>query len=286
MRAMKGHSARLIGVGLAALCAAVASGVILGGVGAKLYVVLGFPALCGVAVGATAAGVGRWTRAHWPRAVTAIGAASGVVAVAALLVIAAQLERASAVTEYSKGRGWNDARIHEEADRYMAKASGDHEGILQPLWFRLHAGARLFGETPLNVGPWGNLAVLLLEVGVCGYLAARLARRSASEPFCSRCDAWYARRVVGTAPLGSLASVRAALQNGQFHKLGRRLEPPGSARRPVTLHGRFCDTCDTGRVVFELEVSEAGRSPRVVQTSTHAHDALDAVLDSHALRRS
>ncbi len=53
----------------------------------------------------------------------------------------------------------------------------------------------------------------------------------------------------------------------------------------MLLHGRFCDTCTKGQVYFELEVRAVGGRARIVHAEEADHGALEAILDSQALRR-
>lgn len=281
---MSGRKNRLLATSLAGVCVAALVGAVLGATGSQMYLVILFPAAAGLGTGWAIGSVASGLKVHWPREVGIIGAVCGALAMISMLVVVAQVEHASALAELSQEKSaWGPEQIRTQAARAVTLMAGGHEGILQPLFLRLHSGVVLFGSAPLSLGTIGNGSLLAIEVVTCVFLGFRFARRAASIPFCERCDHWYARRVLGSAPLGSLASIRAAMQNRQFHRLGRRLGGP-TTTGAVMLHGRFCDTCDSGDVHLELEVSESGGRPRLLKTMVEPHDALDAILDSHALK--
>lgn len=264
------------------VAAALVVGAIMGTVSGSLYFVLVFPLGLAVAVGAIGRSLVRVLRVTNTPSARVVGVVAGLIAMLMMLVVEVQLERARVVSELTGKDGVSDASLDRLVDNHMAKLTGDVPVWQRPVALRIETGATLVGDAALDLGNLVNGLILLAELIAVAWLTGRLVRSRAAEPFCARCGTWYARRIIGSAPIGARSSLLGELQAQRYHRLGRRLQPPGKPG-PVLLHGRFCDTCDTGEVRFELEVKEAGKRPRVVKSVTTGHDALDAILDSRAL---
>ncbi|MFT5432052.1 MAG: hypothetical protein ACI9OJ_002750 [Myxococcota bacterium] len=260
------------------------AGTIVGAASMGLYLIVFSPALAAIAAGWMTSSAARAVKLPGPRFVTILGGVSGILAMLAILVVTLEIERSYIITALSSAAGLGDEAIARGLKRWQQEATGGAGGIGALYELRITSGVRLFGETWLDLGTAVNGILLLVECGLAGLIGARLGRSRASEPFCDNCDSWYSRRIVGTAQLGALASIRAELQAGRHHRLGRRLEPP-KGKGPVVMHCLMCDTCSLGDVTFELEVAENGRRPRVIRSVEAPHSALDAIMDSQALRK-
>lgn len=272
---------------IGSLVCALLSGAVIGAIGAYAYLIVISPAMAAITAGMATrslVGVARLTRA---RAAGIIGGLAGAVTVITILLVVFQMERASITRELTATQGVSDTTLNTYRERMLSELTGDAGSAMRPLMLRIHSGATLFGETGLDLGPGFNVILLLVELGVAVYIGARLGWERASEPFCAYCDTWYARRMLGSATLGSRSSVQADLQNRQFHRLGRKLSVARiDTREPVQLHSWLCDTCDQGEVRLELEVTEAGKRARIVKAVQAPHSALDDILESQAFAQS
>ena len=253
------------------------AGAVVGAVGGQLYLIIVSPAVAALAAAVATAKALRMLRAADARIALVAGILVALSSTAAMLGVTYQTQRAAMVAEWSSVQGYSDKRLEVALQAWEKKHGGSN--TIAFLKMRLDGGARLTEGTILDLSPAGNGILLLVEFLVSGGLALRLLRKSQSEPFCSPCDAWYARRVVGTAALGSQTQLRSALQNKQLYKVGRRLDD-SSLNRPVKLHGRFCDTCTVGDAYLELEVQELGKKATVVFKMTVSHNELDSILDA------
>ncbi len=272
---------------LGTLAIAVIAGAVTGALGRWFYLVLLSPLLAAVGMGLASHGLVGLLGVHKPKVAGAIGALGGLLTVATILFVTHNLFRASLVSELSGMAGASDAAIERFVSDHMDKATGGAAPALAPLMLRLESGVKLFGETVIDVGFALNGVLLLLEALACVWLGWRLGHDRASELWCTICSHWYERRQVGTAARGAAATIQAELQNQQFHRVGRRMARARPRHKdPVVLHAWMCDTCDVGDVRFELEVAEAGKRPVIVKTIDAPHSALDAVLDSQALKHS
>ena len=267
---------------LAALALGAVVGAILGAVGGSFYLVLVIPALAGLAGGIGTAWLLGPLRLPSPLLATVAASLSAVAGTAAILIVMHSLARAAFVGE--KGRTLGEAALAAHVEAWDRELCGGG-GLLAPLRYRLTAGVTIAGSAPIDLGPAGNGALLAVEVLAAAAVAARVARRRASLPYCTPCDTWCARRVIGSAPAGSHTSILASLQEGQFHRVGRRLSDPEAAQ-PVMLHGWLCDRCERGDVRLELEVSDGGGRPEVVRSMDVRHEDLDAILESRDLKQA
>ncbi len=276
---------RLMIVTVGALFCAVLAGAVVGAAGGWLYLIAISPAIAAIAAGMAGRSLIGVLRVRNRRWAAAAGALTGILTMAAILLVSVQMERAAIIAELSVGGGVSDETLKRRTDYIMGELTDGASPAAAPVMYRLHSGVKLFGDTALDIGPGFNLGILLLELAVVIALCVRLFAERAGEPFCDPCDAWYARRMVGSAALGDRASVLVDLQNARFHRLGRRLEAAKeTTRHPLILHGWFCDTCDAGDVRFELEVTEASKKPRIIKSVEAPHSALEAILDSQALK--
>ena len=254
-------------------------GAILGALGRWAYLILLTPALLGVGAGALAGKMFRTLRVPHRGISAAAGAVAASCGMASLLWVALQMVQAVAV-EAAAARGLSDAAAAGAVAARMAELTGGG-GLLG---LRLQSGVTLVSGVAVDLGRTLNGLILAADVATAVALAGWLGFRGASGRFCVRCDRWYVRRIIGSMPLGARTTALAALDEGRYHRLGRQLDDP-RAPQAVKLHGRFCDTCDTGDVVLELEVTLLGSRAEVVRRMVVPHSALDEIMESQALKR-
>lgn len=270
----------LFALGTAAVAAI--AGAFVGVLGRYAYVVLGSPLLAALGAGIGGRGLAGVLRINSPVVGTVVGMLAGLVAMQAIGLVQLRLHRAEMTHEVQAVTGISEERAQAEVDRSLDQLTGGSTG---PNTFRIHAGVRMFGATALDLGAGINGLILFFDFAAASWLLGRLIRHRTREPYCADCDRWYTRRVVGSAPLTARSDLFIELENGRFHRLGRRLAPPrATTRDPFVLHCWMCDRCDHGDVHFELEQTHAGRR-RVIKTKTVPHDGLDEIMDAHALKQ-
>ena len=269
---------------LVTLAGGAVAGAVLGSLAGTVYLVIVYPVVAAIAVGFIGRAAVAALKLDSPRLASVAGGLSGLMVMAGILVVTYQIERAWVVEELTGKRAVSDATLDRVVDDYMGERTGGVTNWRAPLELRLVSGVAITGGFTLDLGDGLNGVILLLELLSASFLGSRLVRERASEPFCDHCDGWYSRRVIGTAPLGSKASLISELGSDQFHRVGRHLDPPTS-RHPLKLHGWFCDTCDKSDVTFELELASPGGRPTLLKARSAPHTALEDIMDSQALKR-
>jgi hypothetical protein len=255
-------------------------GAIIGVFSSFVYLLIVMPAFAAAITGAATSKLMKTLRVEGLKVATAVGSIAAVLTLVALLSTSFQMQVAAVVTEYSSQKGYSNAGIEKRINDWKKDAGGTLQFTF--LTTRIKNGARLSSGVFMDFGPVGNSVVLFLELLVCLTTTLWLTRRQGSRPFCEKCDRWFARRIIGSAPLGSQSAIAAALKGGHFHRLGRRLKNP-KLSNPVLLHGRFCDTCSDGNVYLELELGEPGKRPHSLYQTTTTHAFLDAILESRSM---
>ncbi len=213
-----------------------------------------------------------------------LGGLGAAFALVAMLAVSHDMTRADIMAEITRTHALGGPALDTAVREAMDALTGGPSQVA-PVTLRLHQGVRLMGETRLDLGFAGNAALLLVELLLAVALAARLGWEQGRRPFSVARDAWPTRRRVGIAAHGSAATLRAELEAGQFHRLGRRLGAP-SGTGPVVLHAWVVDGPNPDQITFELEVSEASGRPRIVATRVAGPEALEAIFESQALRDS
>jgi hypothetical protein len=267
---------------LAALSGGGAIGLVLGGISAFTYLAIVMPIVGALACGACLAIGVRWFRTPMPRLSMVAGLVAGSALMIALLAVSLANERAAIVYAVETSQGVSEETIERVLHEEMNARTGGRDGVFSALWLRVHSGIRITPTLQFDATPIGNALILALEWVLAMMIVVRVLVARAREPFCEACGDWYTRRLLGTAPLGSLQTIRSTLQDGQFHRLGRRLDPSTKVQA-LTVHSHFCLQCDTQPVVLELEVREPGAKANIVVSVTAPYEALDDVLDSQAL---
>ncbi len=279
---MKSTTLRIVLMTLVVLSSGLIVGAVIGSASAFFYPVFVMPLL-----GAFVVGLGMGQSIHWlriagVRMATILGSVSIVLLMGTALTMAYGIQRAAIVQELESSHGLTQETAQRYVDEALNERTGGKTGVLAPLWFRMYDGVRVTPSFQLDATPIGNAIVLFTEWGLALFLGVRMIRKRARQPYCHACDDWYTRRIVGTAPLGSLSTVQATLAERQFHRLGRRLDPP-TTPQSVVVHCSFCLHCETGEVILELEVLDERNRRRIVRTVSAPHVALDDILASQAL---
>lgn len=267
-----------------AVTAGAISGAVISAVGSALYLVLVFPTLCGIICGVAVGRLARRLHVRSKHIAGSLGAFAAVVAIVTILASSWSIRRSEIVTELTTRLGASDAMVEKALELWNRDEAGDSAPILSPLMYRLTTGVELFEAQTLNLGFGFNLTLLLLEAGLAIYAAIRFAWDPISDPYCEPCSAWTSRRIVGTAPLGALATIKSEIKLEQWHRLGRRLGSP-KLTTPVTLKCYMCDSCENTAVRFELDVSESGKRVRTVQMKEAPYSALQDIWDSQQMAR-
>jgi len=273
-------------LGLGTLALGLIAGSIVAAAGGWIYLVLVSPLVATVAAGMGGRSLIGILRIDRPRFAAVVGGLGGAVCLLSILVVTQQMRQAELLSELNSVLGLSNDRVTTEAATRMGEFTNNAAPLLQPVALRLYSGARLVGDTVMDFGPLINGALLLLELVASIWLGARLMVERSAEPYCAGCNRWYSRRMVGSAPLGARSTLLVELKNTRYHRLGRRLTPPRKGTGDaLVLHCWMCDTCNDSQVRFELELTESGRRPRLIQSVTASHDALDAIMDAHALKK-
>ena len=260
----------------------VVSGAIMSVLGSALYLVIILPAICGIACGVA---VGRMARRLHVRSIPlagAIGVLGAIIAVITILTASWSIRRSEIVTDLTMRLGSSDALVERALELWNRDEAGGASAPSAPLMYRLHSGIELFEAQLLNLGFGFNLILLLLETGLASYAAMRFAHDPITDPYCMSCKQWTSRRIVGTASLGTLATIKSELSSDQWHRLGRRLGSP-NVSAPVTLKCYMCDSCETTPVRFELDIAESGRRLRTLMKKNAPYTALQDIWDSQQM---
>jgi len=267
---------------IAALSGGVVIGSVLGGISAFTYLVFVMPIVGALACGVSLAICVRWLRTPMPRLSMVAGWIAGSALMVSVLAISLANERASIAYALETSHGVSQETIERVLHEELNARTEGRDGVLSALWLRVYSGVRITPSLQFDITPIGNALILVVEWILAMLIVARALVARARAPFCEACADWYTRRLLGTAPLGSLQSMRSTLQNGQFHQLKHRLDPPTTVQA-LSLHSHFCLHCDTQPVVLELEVRELGAKADIVVSVTAPYTALDDVLDSQSL---
>lgn len=269
---------------LGAILSGVIGGAITSAVGSVLYLVLVLPTICGITCGVAVGRIARHQHVRSTNITSVVGAIGAIIAIITILAAAWSIRRSEIVTELTTKLGGSDALVERALELWNRDEAGGASDFMAPLMYRLNTGIELFDEQTLNLGFGFNLTLLILETGLAIYAAIRFANDPITDPYCSRCKMWTSRRIVGTASLGALATIKSELKLEQWHRLGRRLGSPkvGSA---VTLKCYMCDTCEEATVRFELDVAESGRRIRTLLKKEAPYSALQDIWDSQQMAK-
>jgi hypothetical protein len=247
-----------LGAIFAVLVAAVLAGTILGAIESLvsqwLSLFLIFPALIGVAAGATAAGVVSRYKLRAPAIALVVGFAGGAAGyVAEHAVTYARFRSEIATAIKSDLPGASDAEIASELDGRLIQevgAPGFH-GFLSLMAREGVQLKRTSGGSDAGISFKGTAAWILwgIELLIAAGIAGALPWSKAREPFCEDCGLWY-------GPAGTLASggagskamhkqLMSALELGDLDGAARAFFGARDAKSPAVfqLTAAMCSRC-------------------------------------------
>ncbi len=281
---MRNTTSSILILFVTAVLVGVLVGAVMAAVGSVVYLVLIFPIASGLAAGNVVGRMARTLHVRQSQIVRAMGALSGLVTMIVLLTATWSIDRSELVMEVTTRLGGSDAMVTRTLELWNRDATGGAPIIVAPVMYRLHSGLELFEAQRLNLGLGFNLAILLLEGALAALGAWRFASELVSDPYCERCCSWTSRRIVGTATLGAVPTIKSELKMEQWHRLGRRIGAP-TLGAPVTLNCFMCDTCESMSVLFELDVQESGKRFSTVMKKPASYSALQDIWDSQDMAR-
>ncbi len=234
-------------------------------VGRLFYLVLLFPLVWGLVIGAaTAAGVRTGKCRN-----SAVGLVAGVIAAVASFGIFQTLENRHVHSAVLEAVG-KEAALPKDVDVYDEFLQQKHGGT----GFMAHLSAR--AEMGMNISRAGRggkdskpmisgmgmyiywFVELAIIAGVCGLMALAAAR----EPFCEKCEVWYEKTELAGIVPSKLEEARRAIVARDYAKLPSlvvRTNPGGA------LSVMKCTKCSEAPVVVKLEavtVNDKGKEER------------------------
>ena len=269
---------------LIAVCTSMLIGAVAAAIGAAVYIVVLVPIVTGLATGNLVGRAARKLHLRQARIIGGVGATAGVLAVLSMLATTWSIDRSKLIAQVTTELGGSDAMVERTLELWVRDTAGDTTTIMAPVMYRVHSGLQLFDEQQLDLGLGFNLVLLIFETGLSGYLAWRFTSELVSDPYCTPCQSWTSRRIVGTAALGAVPTILSELKAKQWHRLGRRLGAP-TVKSPAALKCYMCDTCERSTVRFELDVTETGKRTKTIWTQNAPYAALQDIWDSQQMTR-
>ncbi len=244
----------------ACLGTGIGMGVVEGFVGQWINLLILFPALIGLAVGAAATGAVDVGRMRAPLLAGLIAFGGGAVG-----------QITTHGMEYARFRRTIEAAMAEDPATAGAtveealEAETGRRGFLAYLTIAAEKGITITrvaqssrGPAFTGMGVWGFWG---FEVLIAAAVAAWMSVTRAKEPFCESCDAWYDKDdtiAVGDPDKQSWAPLVAAADTGDWAPALVALGPPGPNGASV-VHLLRCATCTNHRpVVVVMVVSAKG----------------------------
>ena len=225
------------------------------------YLVLLFPVVIGLAIGAVIGKSIEYTKLRDP--VTSAGAAFVAAVFAAIavhvtnfsffqselaLAPAEELEIARNISYYEENRqalnrGTADLLDLMKADPLYLKAL-QVESIADFLDYEATVGMELkssktgAGRKGVNLGYVGTCIYWLAEIGIMAYVAIPLVWRRAKRPFCEQCDQWHSATNLGMC-LGKGKDVADLFRRGRQHEISTIADE----RNMTSFHMMRCPGC-------------------------------------------
>ena len=134
------------------------------------------------------------------------------------------------------------------------------------------------GDSGINLGYYGSYIYWLIELLVVAGITYAMVRGATQEPFCADCEQWKNPKVLGFfAAEPALAT--AAVQSGNLAKI--RQTKPTQEITNVRLTAHACDGCvDKGEADLKLEHLTTDKEGKV-QANTLAHTTYPAAALPH-----
>jgi hypothetical protein len=134
------------------------------------------------------------------------------------------------------------------------------------------------GESGLNLGYAGSYVYWLVELLVVAGITYAMVRGATQEPFCNDCEQWKSPKVLGFFG-AEPALATAAVQSGDLAKI-RRTNPTQEITN-VRLTAHACDGCvDKGEADLKLELLTTDKDGKL-QAKTLSHTTYPAVALPH-----
>ena len=205
-------------------------GLIVSVVAQAIYLVVIFPVLMGLAVGAVGAALVKYGKVRGP---VAVATASMLAAAFTMLglhigVYVRWLHEMDKQVPGIMARGLTDPMIFARfTDRRAV------EGVT------IGHGGR--GGNGMNLGYVGSYVYWLAEAGFVGFIAFGLMRTAAQRPLCDLCQGWKKEHTVGCLPDGPTDVVAGTLLEGHLLTLLQHTEQSG--RTGLILKAATCADC-------------------------------------------
>jgi hypothetical protein len=234
------------------LVVGIAAGVVESIVGQWLHLLIVFPLLAGLAVGAFAAWLVARRRIRAPLAAAVVAGLGGLTT-----------QLAYHVTDYVRFRAELEETVRKSghtADEALEAATGS-PGFTGYMIFRAEQGVTIkragqSSDGGTKVSGVGTFILWGVEVLLALGAAASLARSRALEPFCERCRLWYGGEQVVSVGSPDDAHVRSVVAALEVRDLPRAVESLGAraedAQSTVTLRG--CPRCQEHEPVLTYQV--------------------------------
>jgi hypothetical protein len=124
------------------------------------------------------------------------------------------------------------------------------------------------GESGINLGYAGSYIYWLIELLVVAGITYAMVRSATREPFCADCEQWKSPKVLGFFG-AEPALATAAVQSGDLAKIGR--SSPTQEITNVRLTAHACDGCvDKGEADLKLELLTTDKEGKL-QSKMLAH---------------
>lgn len=240
------HPGAVSRLALTCLVAGLAAGLVEGFVSRWFSLLLVFPALLGVIVGATALRIVERMHIRAPLLAAIIAGSAGLLSQAA--VIGAQYYH---FRIEMRGQFGDNQAIAGMADRVVDAAieqETGHSGFVGYLLIRARTGTQInrsgqsSGLTLSGPWFWGLFAVNFL---IAGAIAAAMGQDRARHPYCEACQRWYDRTLniaTGSVEKSATAATLSALDRGAFAEVPGVLGKPHPAGAS-TLQLLRCSSC-------------------------------------------
>jgi hypothetical protein len=222
-------------------------GLIVGSIGAFIYMTIIFPIIMGFAGGKVITDNAKFTKTT----------NASLILVTSLLTAAILF----ATTFYTRFLGFyvmtavNELGGLDDQNLKVARAVVDyaleeetgHQGFVGYILFKANQGVaigRIFRNSSLHLVPIMTWLYWLGELGVIAFITVYIGREFSKKPFCENCNAWYeGKRHIGGARLGRELGIRNLIKLHDYAAIGKMLEEnmdvPG-----LELYLQSCPTCE------------------------------------------
>lgn len=157
------------------------------------------------------------------------------------------------------------------------------DGLLSYIDLMAHQGVEIGGRrgrNPMNLGYVGSYCYWGFELFLIAGVAFGLMNATAAEPYCARCDNWKKSEPVGAFP-GDAKSVQIAVENGDLAAIPNHVTPTGDQ---LTASVFTCPQCEKQseidvRIDKVTTNSKGEESTSTLCTVTYPGEALESVRE-------